>query len=801
MTTMAAAFAAFDLDDPRATDPALAGSKASGLALLRRESFRVPEGLVLPVGIAALWPQGDAPEELRATVTDFCTGIDSAMAVRTSATWEDGTTSAHAGATATVLDVTGVDATLAAIRHCLDASTHAAREHGTSGEIAIVLQRMVPADWAGVAFTADPVSGERDVVRIAAAKGLGEALVQGEVVGSDVLIRGEQVDGDLGGMAVEIALAVAAEAKAVDAAFGGPQDVEWAALDGTIWLVQARPITALPVKPAAPEGNNWQKDTAHYPEPLTPYGWSVWHTCSEEIRVVFDEMGLLIRGLEEVCVGGEVYGRVLPAFGSPNSAGNPPPAAVLGVASRLVPELRRRTRTARRAIEGNYVQRWVDDWHAHDREAMAGRAADLGSIDLASLDDTDLLAHIDATLQLARDGQRIHFRLVMPLAHRMYRLHCLVTDELGWDDPSIATMLTGHSPASRATEAAMIRLRERIRATDGALDALRAQPGRPVQALAEVDATLAEELTAWTAEHGWAAMNYDAGVPVLAERPTMITRLILAEPQPADHSVADETAGRARHALPAGRRAEFDQALADARAVYPLREDNTIIVGDRPFALMRRIMLEAGRRLAARGTLPAANDAAYLHHDEIRDAIAGSPAEDLVNRVVRRRGEEAWARANPGQAYVGEQGSPPDISRLPLALRQVNEPILWMVSHEYPTPTPAPDDADVLLSGIAASPGIAEGPVRVIRSHEDMHLLTDGDVLVCQATSPAWAPLFPLACALVADGGGALSHAAIAAREHGLPATLGTGTATATLQDGQLVRVDGTRGLVFSIDR
>lgn len=79
-----------------------------------------------------------------------------------------------------------------------------------------------------------------------------------------------------------------------------------------------------------------------------------------------------------------------------------------------------------------------------------------------------------------------------------------------------------------------------------------------------------------------------------------------------------------------------------------------------------------------------------------------------------------------------------------------------------------------------------------------MDKLMDGDVLVCQITSPAWAPLFPLASAVVADGGGVLSHAAIAAREHGIPAVLGTGAGTSTLSDGQRVRIDGTRGLVFA---
>lgn len=800
MTITSTTFEVLDLDDPRAVEPSIAGTKGAGLARLRAASFAVPDGAVLPVGLADAWSGGPAPAALRVAVADVCDRLGGSMAVRSSATWEDGATSAHAGATATVLGVEGVDDVLAAIRHCLDASAEAARRHGTSGEIAVVLQRLVAAEWAGVAFTADPVTGERDVVRIAAIPGLGEALVQGEVIGSDVSVRGSHVDMAAGEMPLELALNVAEAARAVESRFGSPQDIEWAAAGGTVWLVQARPITALPTEPVPPQGNNWQKDTAHYPEPLTPFGWSLMDACQDEVRGVFDEMGLLIRGLEEAFVGGEVYGRVLPAFGSPDSAGKPPPAIVLGIAARLVPELRRRTAAARRAIEEDYVQRWIDDWHRRDRDVMSERADQLGSVDLAALDDAGLSAHLEKVLALARDGQRIHFRLMIPLFQRMHALHRLVAGELGWDDPTIATMLGGHSPASRAAEDAMASLRERIRTTDGATTALREAPGRPVAALAAVDPGLGRDLKEWVATHGWALFNYDAGVPVLAERPTLITRLLLAEPPPVDHAGADAVADRARQALRPERRNEFDRLLADARAVYPLREDNTIVVGDRPLALLRRWMLEAGRRLARRGDLPAPADAAYLFLDELRQAIDGRAPTDLAARVVRRRGEEAWVRAHPGPAYVGEQAPPPDTSRLPKPLRRVNEPILWAVSHEYPPPVDAPADAGVLLAGVAASPGVAEGPVRVIRGHDDMHLLTDGDVLVCQVTSPAWAPLFPLAAAVVADGGGALSHAAIAAREHGIPAVLGTGAGTTTLRDGQRVRVDGTRGLVLAID-
>ncbi len=333
---------------------------------------------------------------------------------------------------------------------------------------------------------------------------------------------------------------MAAVARDVEAAFGRPQDIEWAVLDGVVHLLQARPITILPVEPARPTGNNWQKDTAHYPEPMTPFGWSALEVSAPAIRSVFDEMGLLVRGLEERFVGGEIYGRVLPAFGSADSAGKPPPAFVLGLAARVVPELRRRTAAARRAVETGSAQRWADEWHTTDRDEMGRRADALGAVDLAALDDPALLEHLDACVALTQRGIQIHFRLVMPLFQALYRLHTLVGDELGWDDATIAGMLAGHSPATRAAEEAMASLRDRIRRTPGATEALAADLGHPVAGLRAVDPALADELSAWADEHGWAMVNYDAGVPVLAERPAMLSRLVLSEHEPTEP-------GRCRH--------------------------------------------------------------------------------------------------------------------------------------------------------------------------------------------------------------------------------------------------------------
>src|SRR6185312_12026728 len=127
--------------------------------------------------------------------------------------------------------------------------------------------------------------------------------------------------------------------------------------------------------------------------------------------------------------------------------------------------------------------------------------------------------------------------------------------------------------------------------------------------------------------------------------------------------------------------------------------------------------------------------------------------------------------------------------------------MLWGITREnldaWLTAGQEPDSNEI--KGFAASNGIAEGTARVVKSVEEIGRLQQGDILVCQVTNPTWAPIFQKISAAVSDIGGSMSHAAIVAREYGLPAVVGTGTATSKIKDGQRVRVDGGRGVVTII--
>jgi rifampicin phosphotransferase len=135
------------------------------------------------------------------------------------------------------------------------------------------------------------------------------------------------------------------------------------------------------------------------------------------------------------------------------------------------------------------------------------------------------------------------------------------------------------------------------------------------------------------------------------------------------------------------------------------------------------------------------------------------------------------------------------VSKLPDAARRLNGALLWMVSQEYP-PDREVDAADALAVGAAGSPGTYTGPAKVVLSERDFGKVRPGDVMVCPVTTPAWTLLFATAGALVTDAGGVLSHAAIVAREHGIPAVLGTSDLTTRVHDGDVITVDGTAGTV-----
>jgi pyruvate,water dikinase len=216
-----------------------------------------------------------------------------------------------------------------------------------------------------------------------------------------------------------------------------------------------------------------------------------------------------------------------------------------------------------------------------------------------------------------------------------------------------------------------------------------------------------------------------------------------------------------------------------------------------PLALVRRALLEVGRRLAVAGTVADADDVFFLTLAEAREVL--TRPGDRTDLVAARRAERAWALAHPGPASYGSPPDPPDLGGLPPAAGLVHESTGWVIDRILCSGANGRRQTGRVVDGIAASSGRYTGPVRVVRHEAELEKVQPGDVLVCPATSPAWSPVFGSIGALVTDTGGILSHAAIIAREFAIPTVVATGNATDLFLDGQAVTVDGDAGRVEAL--
>jgi pyruvate,water dikinase len=247
-------------------------------------------------------------------------------------------------------------------------------------------------------------------------------------------------------------------------------------------------------------------------------------------------------------------------------------------------------------------------------------------------------------------------------------------------------------------------------------------------------------------------------------------------------------------------RAAYDQMIGLAHRVFPYVEGHKFYCEHWYTNLFFNKIREFGVLLAAHGFFPDGEDVFHLTHYELEAAII-----DLMNSWSTGsapRGPERWpaivAERKAALAEWAKHETPPALGPVPDVIDDPAIVMLWGITRENLDRwlDAEAEDAGNEIRGFAASAGIAEGIARVVKSVDEISRLQKGDILVCQVTNPTWAPVFPRIAAAVSDIGGSMSHAAIVAREYGLPAVVGTGTATSRIRDGQRIRVDGGRGIV-----
>jgi len=725
------------LVETTAFDASEVGAKAANLGRLAREGLPVPPGLVVTPAAVERW------KEARTHLLEAAAELGAAeFAVRSSGTAEDLEGASFAGQYETILGVP-LEGLPEAVRRVFDSADASrvsayreARGEASAGSggprMAVLVQAMVEADSSGVAFTANPVTGERGEVVLTAVRGLGERLVSGDAVGDEWVVRGE--DATLqreseGTLDAGRALEVAGLARRVGAHFGPPQDVEWAISDGVLYLLQARPMTALPepVEWEPPRPGYWMRNFRlgeWLPEAMTP---------------LFADWLLVL--IEEGYLGGlrSAAGAAVP-FGY---------AQVNGWYYTALPEVS--PRLLARALLQSRGRMVPFMWNALIRVNNDPVAADRAVLRrLAEGWTNELLPR--------------YWRLVVSAKERMGSATpaelASIVDEVGTTAGEYLFSLAIVGGSAWKMEAALAKFFRRNLSEEvdfGPQVLLRGLPGTdtrtPLHAVQSGDwyrPTLGE-------------LGISGEGPEGRER----QREIAAEREAAEGACRSALADRSKLL------SQFDALLKVAQRYAVLRERQArdFTLG---WPLLRSCALRLGKGLAARGVIAAAEDVFFLTRAEL------DGRGDSSEKVADRR--RTWERQRRLVA-------PLDLGTPPRAIRT-----LVHGAAEAARTKPVPPDA--ILVGEPASPGRASGAVRIVRGPEDFGGFRDGEVLVARLTAPAWTPLFGRAAAVVTDGGTLAAHASLVAREHGIPAVVGTGDATLRLRDGRAVTVDGGAGTV-----
>jgi phosphohistidine swiveling domain-containing protein len=862
-------------DEVRKDDIALAGGKGANLGELSRAGLPVPPGFVIttraydafvesneigdaiiklasvPQGedpaefdevaerIHVLFTAGKVPETMGEEIQKSYEKLDeaTAVAVRSSATAEDLSGASFAGQQETYLNVRGEEALLEAVKNCwaslwtARAIAYRARQgiDPASVSLAVVVQRMVESEAAGVMFTANPTNGLRSEVAISAAWGLGESVVSGSVTPDSIVVEKESgriLSSEISDKEVmsvyteggtqeqlvpetrrtepvlddEAAAELARYGAQIEELYGIPQDIEWALSDGEFFIVQARPITALP-EPEADPPTDWSvadpkalyvraSIVEQMPDPLSPlFADLIEGSVVRSLRKLMEELlgeNILREGdVDFPTINGYAYyyyslagtwrvsAKSLPAF-----------RILLGSGDRNV---RKRWREYSRPR----YRKTVEGWEAQPPENLPATKLLEGARDLLDA-GAEYYTSVQTIIPLAASSEALFTTFYNRLVRRE-------------GDPPPQTFLLGFDSTPIQAEKSLYDLATWTREHPGLARALAGTPSEQIEDLLHT-----EEPPSGVDREGWrewrtrfqthldrfghAVYNLDFLNPVPADDPAPLFETLKFylrgegqnpyERQRRTAEGREEATRTVLERLDATRRKLFGRLLEWAQGAAPVREDALAEVG-LAWPLMRRMLLELGRRLVEADALQEPSDVFWLRREELEEMPAsleaGNTRLDSLSEAVERR-KMLWR----GQRRV----TPPQL--LPRGT--------WVEVFRRWLPAESEEQTGDTIKGIAASGGRITAQARVLSGPEDFGQMRPGEVLVAGITTPAWTSLFAMASAVVTDVGGPMSHSSIVAREYGIPAVLGTGVATRRIQSGQSIRVDGDAGTVTILD-
>jgi len=523
----------------------------------------------------------------------------------------------------------------------------------------------------------------------------------------------------------------------------------------------------------------WSQDPVHFPRPLTRYFQETHPPAFEKGTNNFARFyGLLIDGLHSAYVNGFGYNQVVPA----------PDAEV--------PE---RFKRAGQVVAQKLWREQLRDWDENRKPSSVATHRALQAVNPDALSDSELVAYLTRCRDhhSAMITQHMSFTGGATIPVGDFLAH--VGDWTGLPPSELLDLMRGTAAVSAGGSDEMERLK-RAFAQDAAARAVLATDGDPTQILASL-----RSLGGGTgaAVSGYLDLvgnrlidGFDISEPTALELPGALVRAIRIAVSGKSQAASDVDAriAEVRAKVPAAQQAEFDELLGEARLMYRLRDERGVYSDIWASGLMRRAALAAGRRSATRGRVATPQHMLEASLEEMCALVAGTggpSAGELAMRAEYRAGYTA----KDAPPFLGPPAPPPpDLSTLPPAAGRLMR-ATFIALHEVFGSSEAQHEEKVLY-GLAASKGCYQGPARRVSSPAEFGRIVKGDVLVTESTTEAFNILLPLLGGIVTDNGGLLSHAAIVAREYGIPGVVGTREATELIADGVLVRVDGDSGEV-----
>jgi phosphohistidine swiveling domain-containing protein len=535
--------------------------------------------------------------------------------------------------------------------------------------------------------------------------------------------------------------------------------------------------TRLTFEPPGP--GSWEQDPVHFPRPMTRYFQETHPPSFKKGTHDFARFyGLLIDGLQMGYVNGFGYNQVLPA-----------PEA----------EIPQRFQRAEQVYAQKLWREQLRDWDENRKPSAIAKHRELQAVDPDALSDAELIAY----MRRCRDhhsamiAQHMEFTAGAVLPTSDFLAH--VGDWTDLPPSDLLGLLRGSAEVSSGGSEEMVRLKKSF-ADDQAARKILESAGNPAEVLARLRA-LAGETGA--AVSGYLDLvgnrlidGFDIAEPTALELPDALLRVIriAVSGETQDVSGVDARIAEVRAMVPDAHRGEFDELLGEARLTYRLRDERGVYSDIWAAGIMRRATLAAGRRIARSGRLDDPHLMLDASLDEMCALVAGTggpSADELASRAAYR----AANTAKDVPAALGPPAPPPpDLTALPPPAGRVMRAISIGLGHIFGSSQAQNEDA--VLYGIAASKGVYEGPARRVSGPSEFGQIARGDVLVTESTTEAFNILLPLLGGIVTDNGGLLSHAAIVAREYGIPGVVGTREATGRIANGVLVRVDGDAGEV-----